>query len=137
MGPSESSIPACSHSSAVEEPLVTSIQGRPLGAGFRVVQVLAFGLHLAGNSEITFAFPFSSDLRALSSRFPESIVKVLQSGCLQNMLLKSLQVDPVFWESHGGRQGLRQVLQTLERRGQVLLGHIREHNLTVFRDEDP
>ncbi|XP_014390419.1 PREDICTED: protein FAM198A [Myotis brandtii] len=69
--------------------------------------------------------------------FPESAVKVLQSGCLRNMLLKSLQVDPVLWESHGGRRGLRQVLQTLERRGQVLLGHIREHNLTVFRDEDP
>ena len=64
-------------------------------------------------------------------------MKVLQSGCLQNMLLKSLQMDPVFWESQGGRQGLKQVLQTLERRGQVLLRHIREHNLTVFRDEDP
>ncbi|XP_053786395.1 Golgi-associated kinase 1A isoform X2 [Desmodus rotundus] len=69
--------------------------------------------------------------------FPECVVKVLQSGCLQNMLLKSLQMDPVFWESQGGRQGLKQVLQTLERRGQVLLRHIREHNLTVFRDEDP
>uniref|UniRef100_A0A8C9H796 Golgi associated kinase 1A n=1 Tax=Piliocolobus tephrosceles TaxID=591936 RepID=A0A8C9H796_9PRIM len=69
--------------------------------------------------------------------FPESAVKVLASGCLQNMLLKSLQMDPVFWESQGGAQGLKQVLQTLERRGQVLLGHIRKHNLTLFRDEDP
>ncbi|XP_036123231.1 Golgi-associated kinase 1A [Molossus molossus] len=69
--------------------------------------------------------------------FPEAAVKVLQSGCLQNMLLKSLQMDPVFWESHGGQQGLKQVLQTLEKRGQVLLRHIREHNLTVFRDQDP
>ncbi|KAK1332550.1 hypothetical protein QTO34_007233 [Cnephaeus nilssonii] len=69
--------------------------------------------------------------------FPESVVKVLQSGCLQNMLLQSLQADPVFWESHGGRRGLKQLLQTLERRGQVLLGHIWKHNLTVFRDEDP
>ncbi|XP_037704315.1 Golgi-associated kinase 1A isoform X2 [Choloepus didactylus] len=68
--------------------------------------------------------------------FPESVVKVLASGCLQNMLLKSLQMDPVFWEIHGGREGLRQVLQTLERRGQVLLGHIQKHNLTLFRDED-
>ncbi|XP_066206842.1 Golgi-associated kinase 1A isoform X1 [Saccopteryx leptura] len=68
--------------------------------------------------------------------FPESAVKVLQSGCLPNMLLKSLQMDLVFWESQGGRQGLERVLQTLERRGQVLLGHIREHNLTVFGDED-
>lgn len=53
------------------------------------------------------------------------------------MLLKSLQMDPVFWESHGGQQGLKQVLQTLEKRGQVLLRHIREHNLTVVRDQDP
>ncbi|XP_045385792.1 Golgi-associated kinase 1A [Lemur catta] len=69
--------------------------------------------------------------------FPESAVKVLASGCLRNMLLKSLQMDPVFWESQGGEQGLKRVLQTLERRGQVLLGHIRKHNLTLFRDEDP
>ncbi|XP_011737215.1 Golgi-associated kinase 1A isoform X1 [Macaca nemestrina] len=69
--------------------------------------------------------------------FPESAVKVLASGCLQNMLLKSLQMDPVFWESQGGAQGLKHVLQTLEQRGQVLLGHIRKHNLTLFRDEDP
>ncbi|KAM9592972.1 Golgi-associated kinase 1A [Trichechus inunguis] len=69
--------------------------------------------------------------------FPESAVKVLASGCLQNMLLKSLQMDPVFWESQGGAQGLKLVLQTLERRGQVLLGHIRKHNLTLFEDEDP
>ncbi|XP_004277932.2 Golgi-associated kinase 1A isoform X1 [Orcinus orca] len=69
--------------------------------------------------------------------FPESVVKVLASGCLQNMLLKSLQTDPVFWESQGGQQGLRRVLQTLERRGQVLLSHIQTHNLTLFRDEGP
>lgn len=53
------------------------------------------------------------------------------------MLLKSLQMDPVFWESQGGQQGLQQVLQTLERRGQILLGHIRTHNLTLFADEGP
>lgn len=53
------------------------------------------------------------------------------------MMLKSLQMDPVFWESQGGRQGLTQVLQTLEQRGRVLLGHIQKHNLTLFRDEDP
>ncbi|XP_075862891.1 Golgi-associated kinase 1A isoform X1 [Microcebus murinus] len=70
-------------------------------------------------------------------RFPESAVKVLASGCLRNMLLTSLQMDPVFWESQGGEQGLKRVLQTLERRGQVLLGHIRKHNLTLFGDEDP
>lgn len=69
--------------------------------------------------------------------FPESAVQVLASGCLQKLLLLSLRMDPVFWESQGGRQGLKQVLQTLERRGQVLLEHIRKHNLTLFRDEAP
>lgn len=63
-------------------------------------------------------------------------MKILASGCLQNMLLKSLQTDPVFWESQGGQQGLKQALQTLERRAQVLLGYIRKHNLTLFRDGD-
>ncbi|XP_032716938.1 Golgi-associated kinase 1A [Lontra canadensis] len=69
--------------------------------------------------------------------FPESAVQVLASGCLQKLLLLSLRMDPVFWESQGGRQGLKRVLQTLERRGQVLLEHIRKHNLTLFRDEAP
>ncbi|XP_062056086.1 Golgi-associated kinase 1A [Lepus europaeus] len=69
--------------------------------------------------------------------FPESAVKVLASGCLQNLLLRSLRMDPVFWESHGGTPGLKQGLQNLERRGQVLLAHIQRHNLTLFRDQDP
>uniref|UniRef100_A0A8C6R7N4 Golgi associated kinase 1A n=2 Tax=Nannospalax galili TaxID=1026970 RepID=A0A8C6R7N4_NANGA len=68
--------------------------------------------------------------------FPESAVQILKSGCLQNLLLKSLRMDPVFWESQGGARGLKQVLQTLEQRGQVLLRHIQKHNLTLFRDED-
>ncbi|XP_059124935.1 Golgi-associated kinase 1A [Peromyscus eremicus] len=68
--------------------------------------------------------------------FPESVVKVLASGCLQNLLLKSLQMDQVFWESQGGARGLKHVLETLERRGQVLLRHIQKHNLTLFRDKD-
>lgn len=62
-------------------------------------------------------------------------MKVLASGCLQNLLLKSLQMDRVFWESQGGARGLKQVLETLERRGQVLLRHIQRHNLTLFRDK--
>ncbi|KFO33290.1 Protein FAM198A [Fukomys damarensis] len=69
-------------------------------------------------------------------RFPEAAVQVLASGCLQNLLLKSLQMDPVFWESQGGAPGLTRVLQTLEWRGRVLLQHIQKHNLTFFRDED-
>lgn len=86
-------------------------------------------------SEVTFAFPLCPGARGTSCRFPESVVQVLASGCLQNMLLKSLRMDPVFWDSQGGRQGLERVLRTLARRGQVLLEHIRKHNLTLFRDE--
>lgn len=61
-------------------------------------------------------------------------MRVLASGCLQNLLLKSLQMDPVFWDSQGGTRGLTRVLQTLERRGWVLLRHIWKHNLTLFQD---
>ncbi|XP_013015832.2 Golgi-associated kinase 1A [Cavia porcellus] len=68
--------------------------------------------------------------------FPEAAVQVLASGCLQNLLLKSLQTDLVFWESQGGALGLTRILQTLEQRGRILLGHIRKHNLPLFRDED-
>lgn len=63
-------------------------------------------------------------------------MKVLASGCLPNLLLKSLQVDQVFWESQGGATGLMHVLETLERRAQVLLTHIQTHNLTLFREQD-
>ncbi|XP_012372233.2 protein FAM198A [Octodon degus] len=68
--------------------------------------------------------------------FPEAAVRVLASGCLQNLLLKSLQMDPVFWESQGGAPGLNWVLQTLEQRGQVLLRHIRKHALRLFQEEE-
>ncbi|XP_010212618.1 PREDICTED: protein FAM198A [Tinamus guttatus] len=66
--------------------------------------------------------------------FPETAVAMLRSGCLQKALLKSLYVDREFWESQGGSEGLRPWLQTLERRGQILLRHIQEHKLTVFRE---
>ena len=106
--------------------------------GSPAVQVLADWPGLSRKlSEMAFALPFCYGTGGPSSRFPESVVKVLASGCLQNMLLKSLQTDPVFWESQGGQQGLQRVLQTLERRGQVLLSYIRTHNLTLFRDEGP
>ncbi|NXD08705.1 F198A protein, partial [Nothocercus nigrocapillus] len=66
--------------------------------------------------------------------FPETAVAMLKSGCLQKALLKSLYVDREFWDSQGGSEGLRPLLQTLERRGQILLRHMQEHQLTVFRD---
>ncbi|XP_074051689.1 Golgi-associated kinase 1A [Macrotis lagotis] len=67
--------------------------------------------------------------------FPESVVKIIASGCLENMLLKSLQMDLEFWESQGGHQGLKPLLRTIEDRGRVLLEYIRGHNLTLFREE--
>ncbi|CAH6777584.1 Gask1a [Phodopus roborovskii] len=85
---------------------------------------------------LTFAFPFLHGLWGFGCRFPESVVKVLASGCLQNLLLKSLQMDQVFWKSQGGARGLKHALEMLERRGQVLLKHIQKHNLTLFRDKD-
>ncbi|XP_054847777.1 Golgi-associated kinase 1A isoform X2 [Eublepharis macularius] len=62
--------------------------------------------------------------------FPETAVAVLRSGCLQNLLLQSLYVDEEFWESQGGSEGLRHWLQTIDRRGQILLQYIQTHNLT-------
>ncbi|KYO26984.1 protein FAM198A isoform B [Alligator mississippiensis] len=66
--------------------------------------------------------------------FPQTAVTVLQSGCLQNMLLKSLYMDQEFWESQGGFEGLRHLLETIDRRGQILLQYIQDHNLTVIKD---
>lgn len=59
---------------------------------------------------------------------------VLRSGCLAHRLLKSLYTDQELWESQGGAVGLWPLLQVLERRGQILLRYLQEHNLTVVRD---
>uniref|UniRef100_A0A7N4PTZ4 Golgi associated kinase 1A n=1 Tax=Sarcophilus harrisii TaxID=9305 RepID=A0A7N4PTZ4_SARHA len=67
--------------------------------------------------------------------FPESVVKVIASGCLENFLLKSLRMDPEFWDSQGGPQGLKPLLLTITERAQVLLDYIRERNLTLFGEE--
>ncbi|XP_033916606.1 Golgi-associated kinase 1A [Melopsittacus undulatus] len=66
--------------------------------------------------------------------FPASAVATLRSGRLQSLLLESLRVDRELWESHGGAEGLRPLLRTIDRRARILLRHIREHNLTVFED---
>ncbi|NXL88891.1 F198A protein, partial [Alectura lathami] len=63
--------------------------------------------------------------------FPEMAVATLRSGCLGHRLLRSLYVDQELWESQGGAMGLQPLLQALERRGQVLLRYLQEHNLTV------
>nr|XP_003222246.1 PREDICTED: protein FAM198A [Anolis carolinensis] len=66
--------------------------------------------------------------------FPKTAVTVLKSGCLQNLLLQSLYVDKEFWESQGGSDGLKDWLHTIDRRGQILLQYIQDHNLTVIED---
>ncbi|XP_009989775.1 PREDICTED: protein FAM198A [Tauraco erythrolophus] len=66
--------------------------------------------------------------------FPAAAVARLQSGQLQSLLLESLRMDRELWESQGGSEGLRPLLQTIDRRARVLLRHIQEHNLTVFED---
>ncbi|KAM9308155.1 Golgi-associated kinase 1A [Gastrophryne carolinensis] len=63
--------------------------------------------------------------------FPKSAVQVLKSGCLQDMLLTSLQMDPVFWESQGGYDGVKTLVETIDRRGQILLDYIRNHSLSL------
>ncbi|NXW47794.1 F198A protein, partial [Nyctiprogne leucopyga] len=63
--------------------------------------------------------------------FPAVAVAVLQSGRLQSLLLESLHVDREVWESQGGAEGLRPLLQTIDRRARILLRYIQEQNLTV------
>ncbi|XP_069715160.1 Golgi-associated kinase 1A [Phaenicophaeus curvirostris] len=67
-------------------------------------------------------------------RFPVAAVATLQSGRLQSLLLESLRMDQELWESQGGAEGLRPLLQTIDRRARILLRYIQEHNLTVFGD---
>ncbi|NXU35798.1 F198A protein, partial [Drymodes brunneopygia] len=66
--------------------------------------------------------------------FPAAAVATLRSGRLQSLLLESLRLDQELWESQGGAEGLRPLLQTIDRRARILLRHIQEHNLTVFED---
>ncbi|XP_076009791.1 Golgi-associated kinase 1B [Genypterus blacodes] len=66
--------------------------------------------------------------------FPEKAVSVLQSGCLEGLLLRSLYTDREFWESHGGASGLRPLVHTVEQRGKMLLQHIRDKKLWINRD---
>ncbi|KAM4028562.1 Golgi-associated kinase 1A isoform 2-T3 [Anomaloglossus baeobatrachus] len=64
--------------------------------------------------------------------FPESAVQVLQSGCLQTMLLRSLEVDHIFWSSHGGFQGVKKLVEIIDQRGQILLKYIEKHSIPLI-----
>ncbi|NXG01992.1 F198A protein, partial [Sakesphorus luctuosus] len=63
--------------------------------------------------------------------FPAVAVAMLRSGRLLSLLLESLRMDQQLWESQGGAKGLQALLQTIDRRAQILLRYIQEHNLTV------
>lgn len=67
-------------------------------------------------------------------RFPERAVSVLQSGCLETLLLRSLYTDREFWDSGGGADGLRPLIRSVEHRGKILLQHIRDKKLQIKRD---
>uniref|UniRef100_A0A3Q0R821 Golgi associated kinase 1A n=1 Tax=Amphilophus citrinellus TaxID=61819 RepID=A0A3Q0R821_AMPCI len=68
------------------------------------------------------------------NEFPEKAVSVLRSGCLENLLLRSLYTDREFWDSHGGSSGLRPLIRMVEQRGKILLQHIRNKKLQLKRD---
>ncbi|XP_027004705.1 Golgi-associated kinase 1A isoform X1 [Tachysurus fulvidraco] len=64
--------------------------------------------------------------------FPERAMSVLRSGCLEQLLLRSLSVDKELWEHQGGEAGLRAIIQTLQHRAQILLQHTQ--NMRVNSD---
>ncbi|XP_034029801.1 Golgi-associated kinase 1A isoform X2 [Thalassophryne amazonica] len=66
--------------------------------------------------------------------FPETAVSVLQSGCLEDLLLRSLFTDKVFWDSRGGFNGLKVLIRTVEQRGRILLQYIKDKKLRLNRD---
>ncbi|KAI4871271.1 hypothetical protein NFI96_019800, partial [Prochilodus magdalenae] len=61
--------------------------------------------------------------------FPERALRVLQSGCLEQLLLRSLSVDKELWESRGGASGLRATIHTVQQRARALFQHLREKGL--------
>lgn len=66
--------------------------------------------------------------------FPQKAVSVLQSGCLESLLLRSLYADREFWDAVGGAGGLRPFIRTVEQRGKILLRHIADKKLQLKRD---
>ncbi|XP_026084711.1 protein FAM198A-like isoform X1 [Carassius auratus] len=66
--------------------------------------------------------------------FPERAVSVLQSGCLERMLLRSLSVDREFWVSRGKASGLKSIIRHVEQRAKALLQYIQKKKLRLSRD---
>lgn len=59
---------------------------------------------------------------------------MLQSGCLESLLLRSLYTDRIFWESRGGARGIRPLIWTVEQRGKILLQHVRDKKMQLKSD---
>ncbi|XP_038666262.1 Golgi-associated kinase 1A isoform X2 [Scyliorhinus canicula] len=66
--------------------------------------------------------------------FPAHVISLLQSGCLQSRLLRSLRMDTEFWESYNGTRGLKKLVQVIEKRAQLLLNYIQEKNIKLVQD---
>ncbi|MEQ2277825.1 hypothetical protein XENORESO_008403, partial [Xenotaenia resolanae] len=66
--------------------------------------------------------------------FPDKAVSVLQSGCLEHLLLCSLYTDKEFWESRGGYNALRPLVYLVEKRGHYLLQYIKDKKLHLKSD---
>ncbi|XP_078395979.1 Golgi-associated kinase 1A [Cetorhinus maximus] len=66
--------------------------------------------------------------------FPAHAISILQSGCLQSRLLRSLRMDTEFWESHNGIRGLKKLVQVIEKRAQLLLDYIQEKNIKLVQE---
>ncbi|XP_051791611.1 Golgi-associated kinase 1A isoform X2 [Erpetoichthys calabaricus] len=65
---------------------------------------------------------------------PQTAVSVLRSGCLESRLLQSLYTDKIFWESQGQTPGIKRLINTIERRGKLLLKYVRDHKLKLGLD---
>ncbi|XP_069782325.1 Golgi-associated kinase 1B [Narcine bancroftii] len=66
------------------------------------------------------------------TEFPESAISILKNGLLRERLLQSLFLDKLYWESQGGRQGIENLIDVIERRAMILLTYINAHGFTVL-----
>ncbi|XP_048385634.1 uncharacterized protein gask1a [Stegostoma tigrinum] len=67
--------------------------------------------------------------------FPAHVISVLQSGCLQTRLLRSLRMDTEFWDNRNGTRGLKKLVQVIEKRAQLLLKYIQENNIKLVAEQ--
>ncbi|XP_078602992.1 Golgi-associated kinase 1A-like [Branchiostoma floridae x Branchiostoma japonicum] len=75
------------------------------------------------------------DFRLLTGidEVPRRAVEVLKTGRLAELLLRSLQVDRVFWKTQD-RDKLTKYVHTLQKRGQILADYIDEQGIALVDD---